>query len=128
MSTSQPPPLHRDFLVEGKVDPIWAKWFWDLRAALDALNIGASTGSGSLVRQTSPTLITPNIGAAAGASLTLTGDIVTGNVAALHKTSVNLNNGAGAGAGTLLNAPAAGNPTKWVPIDDNGTLRHVPSW
>lgn len=128
MSTSQPPPLHRDFLFEGKIDPVWGQWLWDLRTAVDAMNTSASTGTGSIVRQTSPTLITPAIGAATGALLALTGDITTGNVAALHKTSVNLNNGAGAGAGTLLNAPAAGNPTKWVPIDDNGTLRYVPSW
>jgi len=33
----------------------------------------AATGSGSPVRATSPTLITPNIGAASGSSLTLTG-------------------------------------------------------
>lgn len=38
------------------------------------------------------------------------------------------NNGAGAGAGTLTNAPAAGDPTKWIPIDDNGTTRYIPAW
>ena len=38
------------------------------------------------------------------------------------------NNGAAAAAGTLLNAPAAGNPTKWIPVDDNGTTRYVPAW
>lgn len=37
-------------------------------------------------------------------------------------------NGAGASLGTLTNAPSAGNPTKWVAIDDNGTTRHVPAW
>jgi len=37
-------------------------------------------------------------------------------------------NGAGASAGTLSNAPAAGNPTKWVPFDDNGTTRYIPMW
>jgi hypothetical protein len=36
--------------------------------------------------------------------------------------------GAGASAGTLTNAPAVGNPTKWIPIDDNGTTRHIPAW
>jgi len=30
--------------------------------------------------------------------------------------------------GTLTNAPAAGNPTKWIPIDDNGTTRFIPAW
>jgi hypothetical protein len=36
--------------------------------------------------------------------------------------------GAGASAGTLANAPAVGNPTKWIPIDDNGTTRYIPAW
>ena len=37
-------------------------------------------------------------------------------------------NGVGAATGTLTNAPTAGNPTKWIPIDDNGTTRHIPAW
>ncbi len=55
-------------------------------------------------------------------------DITNGNNAALIKTSVAMNNGAGAGAGTITNAPAAGNPTKWIPINDNGTTRYIPAW
>lgn len=43
-------------------------------------------------------------------------------------STVALADGAGAAAGTLLNAPVAGNPTKWLAIDDNGTTRHVPAW
>jgi hypothetical protein len=45
----------------------------------------------------------------------------------LH-AGVALGNGAAAAAGTLTNAPAAGNPTKWIPIDDNGTIRYIPAW
>jgi hypothetical protein len=37
-------------------------------------------------------------------------------------------NGAGAATGTLTNAPAATNPTKWIPIDDGGTIRYFPAW
>src|SRR5271168_2700020 len=37
-------------------------------------------------------------------------------------------NNAAAAAGTLLNAPVAGNPTKWIPINDNGTIRNIPAW
>ena len=36
--------------------------------------------------------------------------------------------GAAAAAGTLLNAPVAANPTKWIPINDNGTTRYIPAW
>jgi len=43
-------------------------------------------------------------------------------------TSTALTNGAGAGAGTIANAPAAGNPTKWIGINDNGTIRYIPAW
>lgn len=43
-------------------------------------------------------------------------------------TASTLNNGAGAGAGTITNAPSAGNPTKWVPINDAGTIRYIPAW
>jgi hypothetical protein len=39
-----------------------------------------------------------------------------------------LGNGAGAGAGTITNAPVAGNPTKWVPINDAGVTRYIPAW
>lgn len=76
---------------------------------------------------TNKTLTAPNIGAATGTSLALSGNITTGT-GTLHKTSVALTNGAAAAAGTLLNAPSAGNPTKWIPIDDNGTTRYIPSW
>lgn len=43
-------------------------------------------------------------------------------------SSVALTNGAAAQTGTLTNAPAAGNPTKWIPINDNGTTRYIPAW
>lgn len=92
-----------------------------------AATLNDETGTGLVVFNNTPTLITPAIGAATGASLALTGDITTGT-GTLHKTSVNLTNGAGAAAGTLLNAPAAGNPTKWIPINDNGTIRYIPCW
>lgn len=46
----------------------------------------------------------------------------------LLATTQALADGAGANVGTLNNAPIAGDPTKWVPIDDNGTTRYVPVW
>lgn len=44
------------------------------------------------------------------------------------RSATSFTNGAGAGAGTLTNAPAAGNPTKWVPINDAGVTRYIPCW
>ncbi len=55
-------------------------------------------------------------------------DVTNGNAAALIKSSVSLIDGAGAGAGTLTNAPAPGNPSKWIPFDDNGVIRYIPTW
>jgi hypothetical protein len=28
----------------------------------------------------------------------------------------------------VANAPSVGNPTKWIKINDNGTIRSVPAW
>ena len=53
---------------------------------------------------------------------------LTGNQTTLLTTSVALTNGAAAALGTLTNAPSVGNPTKWVPINDNGTTRYIPTW
>lgn len=48
--------------------------------------------------------------------------------ATMIRTATSFTNGAAAAAGTLTNAPTAGNPTKWVPIVDNGTTRYIPAW
>lgn len=39
-----------------------------------------------------------------------------------------LTNGAAAAAGTLNNAPAAGNPTFWIPIQIAGVTKFIPAW
>jgi hypothetical protein len=63
------------------------------------------------------------------AAVTTTGKItVPGLTNPLLSTSSAITTGAGASAGTLTNAPAVGNPTKWFPISDNGTTRYVPAW
>lgn len=46
----------------------------------------------------------------------------------LLETTSTLSNGAALASGTLLNAPVAGDPTKWVAIDDNGVTRYIPTW
>lgn len=57
-----------------------------------------------------------------------TGTLSTLGGATMHTTTTALTNGAAAAAGTLLNAPVAGNPTKWIGINDNGTTRYIPAW
>jgi hypothetical protein len=39
-----------------------------------------------------------------------------------------LTNNAAAQIATLTNGPLAGNPTKWAPFNDNGTIRNIPMW
>lgn len=46
----------------------------------------------------------------------------------LLATTVALADAAGANAGTLNNAPTAGDPAKWVTINDNGTILAFPAW
>jgi hypothetical protein len=53
---------------------------------------------------------------------------ITHGSATLLTTTVNLTNGAAAQVATLNNGPLAGDPTKWVPVNDNGTTRYVPLW
>lgn len=48
--------------------------------------------------------------------------------AAFLTTSTALTDGAGVALGTLATAPSAGNPTKWIGINDNGTTRYIPAW
>jgi hypothetical protein len=53
---------------------------------------------------------------------------VPGGSTAVFTSTAAITSGAGASTGTLTNAPAAGNPTKWIPINDNGTTRYIPAW
>lgn len=39
-----------------------------------------------------------------------------------------LTSGAAAQTGTLANAPSAGNPTFWIPINIAGSIRYIPAW
>ena len=46
----------------------------------------------------------------------------------LMSSATTLTNYAGASVGTLNNAPAVGDPVKWIRINDNGVNRHIPTW
>ncbi len=56
------------------------------------------------------------------------GGALTINSNTLLSTKTSFTNGAGASLGTLATAPSAGNPTKWIAIDDNGVTRYIPAW
>lgn len=74
--------------------------------------------------------LTPDLDTAHWANIhTFSGTLILpGGTVPILTTSALLANGAAAAAGTLLNAPVAGNPTKWIAIDDGGVTRQVPVW
>lgn len=88
---------------------------------LDINPTESSTGSGAKLLQRWA------VGGTVKGSMDNTGLLTTGSTT-LHATNVALTNGAGASTGTLTNAPSVGNPTKWIPISDNGTTRYIPAW
>ncbi len=45
----------------------------------------------------------------------------------LHSLST-ITGGATGNTPTLTAGPVTGNPTKWLPYDDNGVTRYIPSW
>jgi hypothetical protein len=61
-------------------------------------------------------------------SIDLTTGLVTFNNAVMYTGITALTNGAAAQTATMTNGPTAGNPTKWIPINDNGTTRYIPCW
>ncbi len=79
-------------------------------------------GSGTTAQSLATRLTLTSAGATFAAGITTLGG------ATFHTTSSALTDGAGVGLGTLGTAPAAGNPTKWIGINDNGTTRYIPAW
>jgi hypothetical protein len=85
------------------------------------------TGVVTIAPATAGTINNASIGATTPQAGRFTSVTVPGG-AQFITTNTALNNGAGASAGTITNAPSAGNPTKWVGINDNGTIRYIPAW
>lgn len=112
-------------------------WFDNSGNATFVGGVGFTTGAGTfsaeapdamLSRTAAATLALGN-GTAADTSGTLVlTDLYTNDATYIIRCKTTLTNGAGAQVGTITNAPAAGNPTKWVGIDDNGTIRYIPTW
>lgn len=92
----------------------------------NAVKVTGGTINGTTIGLTTPAAAAFTTTSVAG--LTSTQLMTTLGGATFLATSSALTNGAGVGAGTLLTAPAAGNPTKWIGINDNGTVRYIPAW
>lgn len=94
----------------------------DHTASADAIvKITGSNGGNATISTSARNLaITPALVCAS--TITLLGG------ASFLTTSSALTDVTGASAGTLANAPSVGNPSKWIQINDNGTLRKIPTW
>lgn len=91
------------------------------------------SASGSFSSTTDAGVATGSIITAGGIYLAkslIVGTTITkpGGTSPLISTNTAITSGAAAQIGTLTNAPLAGNPTSWVPINDNGTTRYIPAW
>jgi hypothetical protein len=63
--------------------------------------------------------------------LTANGGITVVGGAALLTTNTALTGNSGSNAATMYyntDSPVAGEPTKWIAINDNGTTRYIPTW
>lgn len=85
----------------------------------DSFVIGASTGAtpwltGSLV--------------AASMTATFGGSLTTTSAAQILGSATTITGGSTGNVPTLTSGPVTGNPTKWLPYNDNGTTRYIPSW
>lgn len=62
-------------------------------------------------------------------ALVLAGCTLTTNAAGfILKSGTTITGGGTGNVPTLTAGPVTGNPTKWLPYDDNGTTRYLPSW
>ncbi len=56
------------------------------------------------------------------------GNIFSYMAAFMMRSLATITGGATGNIPTLTAGPVAGNPTKWLPYDDNGTTRYIPAW
>lgn len=105
-----PPPTFADVSItnpaSGKpaFNPIWLKWFYDVAQILSA---PPATGTAVLAAAV---------------------EAPASQATAAISTTTDWIDGSGTSEATLSNAPKVGNPTKWIPIDDNGVTRYIPTW
>lgn len=90
-------------------------------------------GASGATLQTATTRLTidPNGGVTLATPSAAAENLVIAGFGGAGQASIRLNNltsGAGAAVGTLNNAPAAGDPAFWIPVNIAGTVRNIPAW
>lgn len=90
---------------------------------------GSTTNYMAFFNSTNPTVVQASGGLGIGTTSDPGAGMFYTNAATfMSRTKTTWSTGAGASAGTITNAPSVGNPTKWIPVDDNGTTRYIPAW
>lgn len=118
----------------GGVSSSGAKWMFVYKTSGLSNNSGLwqdSSGNTELALRNAAGSVGVSLKSSGNSSLPGNLDIsgaLTVSSSTLIRSTTTLSNGAAAATGTLTNAPAAGNPTKWIPINDNGTIRYIPAW
>ena len=99
---------------------------------MSAQSSGVSTdtamGTGAIIPQGSNNSQCVNIQTDGQSDIWIVPAVVPGSGVAAITATIALSNGASSGVGTLTNAPASSNPTKWIQINDGGTIRYIPAW
>jgi hypothetical protein len=81
-------------------------------------------GNGAIIGWASGASATPQ----SAGSLALLGGVYTDDAAHILHSTTTITGGGTSNSPTLTAGPVSGNPTKWLPYDDNGTTRYIPAW
>jgi hypothetical protein len=88
-----------------------------------------TTGAGVIALQYSSATALEVNNTGLGAYLDLKArDLYTVNANFMLRSGATITGGATGNVPTLTAGPVTGNPTKWLPYDDNGTTRYIPAW
>lgn len=74
------------------------------------------------------TINTTTLTGGASNLMTLNGGLKTTLATAILGSATTITGGATGNVPTLTAGPVTGNPTKWLPYNDNGTTRYIPAW
>ena len=103
---------------------------FDWAGTANTLRIGTEAAGTGTVRNIQLVAGSNSVDLTVGASnlLTLNGGLKTTGATFALQTATTLTDNAAAQVATMTNGPAAGNPTKWIAINDNGVTRYIPAW
>lgn len=113
--------------VDNAVDFIgWSAAAWTQGSSYPSYATIRTVDSGSTSR-VERVRVTLGLGVGTGSDPGI-GLIYTNSASFMLRTKTSLTGGGTGNVPTLTSGPVTGNPTKWLPYDDNGTTRYIPAW